>query len=55
MKFWQNEKAVKADMQCAGQLAAQTLWNGEKVLFSGNRGSAADSQHLAAELTGRFI
>ncbi len=27
---------------------------GNKVLFCGNGGSAADAQHLAAELTGRF-
>lgn len=30
------------------------LDNGNKVLFCGNGGSAADSQHLAAELIGRF-
>src|SRR5574343_28234 len=39
----------------AGRLAAQTLQRGGKILFCGNGGSAADSQHLAAELTGRFI
>ncbi|HBZ65347.1 MAG TPA: phosphoheptose isomerase [Bacteroidales bacterium] len=31
-----------------------TLTNGGKVLFCGNGGSAADAQHLAAELSGRF-
>jgi len=30
------------------------LRNGNKVLFAGNGGSAADAQHLAAELVGRF-
>ena len=30
------------------------LTNGKKVLFCGNGGSAADSQHLAAEFVGRF-
>ncbi|NNF02356.1 MAG: D-sedoheptulose 7-phosphate isomerase [Bacteroidia bacterium] len=30
------------------------LRNGGKVLFCGNGGSAADAQHLAAELSGRF-
>lgn len=30
------------------------LKNGGKILFCGNGGSAADSQHLAAELVGRF-
>jgi D-sedoheptulose 7-phosphate isomerase len=30
------------------------LKNGGKILFCGNGGSAADAQHLAAELSGRF-
>jgi D-sedoheptulose 7-phosphate isomerase len=38
-----------------GVLAAQSLQSGSKILFCGNGGSASDSQHLAAELTGRFI
>jgi D-sedoheptulose 7-phosphate isomerase len=46
---------LEADVLCAGQLASKTLRNRGKVLFCGNGGSAADSQHLAAELTGRFI
>lgn len=29
--------------------------NGGKVLFCGNGGSAADAQHLAAELSGRYL
>lgn len=29
--------------------------NGGKVLWAGNGGSAADAQHLAAELSGDFI
>ncbi|TKK71571.1 D-sedoheptulose 7-phosphate isomerase [Ilyomonas limi] len=32
----------------------QALKNGNKVLFCGNGGSAADAQHLAAEFSGRF-
>lgn len=32
----------------------KALDGGHKVLFCGNGGSAADSQHLAAELVGRF-
>lgn len=39
----------------AGALMAQAVRAGGKVMFCGNGGSAADSQHLAAELTGRFI
>jgi D-sedoheptulose 7-phosphate isomerase len=30
------------------------LRNGNKILLAGNGGSAADAQHLAAELVGRF-
>lgn len=32
----------------------ESLRNGGKVLFCGNGGSAADAQHLAAELSGRY-
>lgn len=32
----------------------KTLQNDGKILFCGNGGSAADAQHLAAELSGRF-
>lgn len=45
-----NEVVLKV-----GALAAHSLQSGGKILFCGNGGSASDSQHLAAELTGRFI
>lgn len=32
----------------------EALSNGNKVIFCGNGGSAADSQHLSAELMGRY-
>ena len=32
----------------------RAIFDGKKVLWCGNGGSAADSQHLAAELMGRF-
>ncbi len=38
----------------AAETIARGLRNGRKVLFFGNGGSAADSQHLAAELVGRL-
>jgi D-sedoheptulose 7-phosphate isomerase len=41
-------------IQEAGELATNTLKNGGKVLICGNGGSAADAQHIAAELSGRF-
>lgn len=39
----------------AGEMAINTLRNGGKIMFCGNGGSAADCQHLSAELTGRFL
>ena len=37
-----------------GKEMSRAIANGNKVLWCGNGGSAADSQHLAAELMGRF-
>lgn len=38
----------------AADVMTSALRDGKKILFCGNGGSAADAQHLAAELTGRF-
>ena len=42
------------EIEQAGLLIVQTLQAGNKVLLCGNGGSAADAQHLAAELVGRY-
>ena len=39
----------------AGRVMSESLRAGGKIMFCGNGGSAADCQHLAAELTGRFL
>lgn len=39
----------------AAKIISGTLKDGGKVLIAGNGGSAADSQHFAAELIGRFM
>ena len=36
-------------------VVVKSLKNGGKVLIAGNGGSAADSQHISAELIGRFM
>ena len=36
------------------EVITQAFKNGNKVLFCGNGGSAADAQHLSAEFSGRF-
>ena len=38
----------------AAELMLQCLMNDGKILACGNGGSAADAQHFAAEMTGRF-
>lgn len=38
----------------AAKIIEKSLCNGGKIHFCGNGGSAADAQHLAAELSGRF-
>ena len=42
------------DIASACELAVATLKGGHKILIIGNGGSAADAQHIAAELTGRY-
>tara|TARA_A200000113_G_scaffold215492_1_gene219869 strand:- start:3284 stop:3877 length:594 start_codon:yes stop_codon:yes gene_type:complete len=37
------------------EMCIETLNSGGKIIFCGNGGSASDSQHLAAELVGRFM
>jgi D-sedoheptulose 7-phosphate isomerase len=39
----------------AADLIASSLTAGHKLMLCGNGGSAADSQHLAAEFVGRFV
>jgi phosphoheptose isomerase len=39
----------------AADLLRDTVLSGKKVLLCGNGGSAADAQHIAAELVGRFV
>lgn len=39
----------------ASQIIAEAIHGGKKVLICGNGGSAADAQHMAAEMVGRMI
>ena len=41
-------------VEALGRRMSECLSNDGKILWMGNGGSAADSQHLAAELVGRF-
>jgi phosphoheptose isomerase len=44
-----------AEISRAARLVVDALARGNKVLVFGNGGSAADAQHIAAELVGRFV
>ncbi|MEI6098752.1 MAG: SIS domain-containing protein [Alphaproteobacteria bacterium] len=48
-------EAAAPQLDAAADLCVTALRAGGKVIFCGNGGSAADSQHLAAELMGRFL
>src|SRR6476619_2097292 len=50
----QMAETMPAAIAAAGTALANALKGGKKVLACGNGGSAADSQHFAAEIVGRF-
>ena len=60
-EFSEHLKASKKTMESIGKpieiaakLCIDSLKNSNKILIFGNGGSAADAQHIAAELVGRY-
>ncbi|MDR3047679.1 MAG: SIS domain-containing protein [Bacteroidales bacterium] len=49
-----NDKKLLTSIEEAVNMIVETLRKGGKIHFCGNGGSAADAQHLAAELSGKF-
>ena len=49
-----KDAALLAAVAQVARACIEALRQGHKVLFAGNGGSAADAQHLAAELVSRF-
>ena len=45
---------IMVDIIKVAELIVEAFNNGNKLLFCGNGGSAADAQHLAAEFSGRY-
>ena len=45
---------IMVDITKVADLIVEAFNNGNKLLFCGNGGSAADAQHLAAEFSGRY-
>lgn len=54
MQTFNRMPEIQADMQTLADQVAATFTAGGKLLFMGNGGSAADSQHLAAEFVVRY-
>ncbi len=54
LALFQTLDALENPVADAAGAMASALRVGNKVMFCGNGGSAADCQHLAAEMTGRF-
>lgn len=49
-----QDEATIEKLHTVAEAITKAFTNGNKILFCGNGGSAADAQHLAAEFTGRF-
>jgi D-sedoheptulose 7-phosphate isomerase len=45
----------RAQVEAIAEAIVAALRDGKKVLWCGNGGSAAEAQHMAAELSGRFL
>lgn len=53
-KSLQDEKFINLIIK-ASEIIIRSLKNNNKILFCGNGGSAADSQHLSTELLGQYL
>ena len=47
-------KSISKPIESAANLCIDSLKKGNKILIFGNGGSAADAQHIAAEIVGRY-
>ncbi len=54
MAMFNALEALFPQISDVGVLLQNIIKNGGKILICGNGGSAADSQHIAAEIVGRF-
>ena len=50
----ETKKSIGKPIEIAAKICIDSLKNGNKILIFGNGGSAADAQHIAAELVGRY-
>ena len=52
---FQSLTNLRPQIEAAGELILETLRGGRKLLICGNGGSAAEAQHFATELVGRYF
>lgn len=50
-----KDETLIENIQKAAQLCIAAIQRGNKIFIAGNGGSAADAQHMAAELVGRYM
>ena len=53
-KLIKNSTSLSDQIEQAAVIIAECIKKNNKILLFGNGGSAADAQHIAAELVGRF-
>lgn len=54
IEVFENILSLQHQLDAAADLVSDALKNNKLIMFCGNGGSASDSQHIAAELVGRF-
>jgi D-sedoheptulose 7-phosphate isomerase len=54
IKVASHLESITREVELSAQICIDCLKNGGKILLFGNGGSAADAQHFAAELVGRY-
>ena len=50
-----NDNKIISKIEQVVLLCVKAYENNQRILFCGNGGSASDAQHIAAELSGRFL
>ena len=54
LKVAQKLSSISDQVEIAAMICISSLQSGGKILIFGNGGSAADAQHIAAEMVGRY-
>jgi D-sedoheptulose 7-phosphate isomerase len=55
LRTFQSLTQISSEIEQASELILTTLRQGGKLLICGNGGSAAEAQHFATELVGRYL